>query len=123
MRRGAGAAPRREGDDLIDASRAFLHEAISDAYHQAEIDGRYCSGESRMRCQLAACFATEACAQAVDLVHEVAGSTAFRIGHAIERNHRDTTVLKRHAYMSTSRYEDVGKMIFGLPPDFWALLL
>lgn len=108
---------------LIDASRAFLHETISDAYQQAELDGRYCSEESRMRCQLAACFATEACAQAVDLVHEVAGTTAIRIGHGIERNHRDTTVLARHAYMSTSRYEDVGKMIFGLPPDFFALLL
>ena len=76
-----------------------------------------------MRCQLAACFATEACAQAVDLVHEVAGTTAIRIGHGIERNHRDATVLRRHAYMSTWQYEDVGKMIFGLPPDFFALLL
>ena len=108
---------------LTDASRAFVHETISDAYHQAELDGRYCSHESRMRCQLAACFATEACAQAVDLVHEVAGTTAFRIGHGIERNHRDATVLRRHAYMSTWQYEDVGKMIFGLPPDFFALLL
>ena len=72
-----------------------------------------------MRCQLAASFATETSCGAVDLVHEVAGSSSIRIGHGIERHHRDVHVLARHAYMSTSRYLDVGKLIFGLPADFW----
>ena len=107
---------------LLDASRVSLETAVSAAYADAERDGRY-SEATKMRCQLAACFTAEACAQAVDLVHEIAGSSSIRIGRGIERHHRDIHVLARHASKSTSRYEDVGKMLFGLPPDFFILRL
>ena len=30
-------------------------------------------------------------------------------------------VLTQHTFKSSSRYEDVGKMFFGLPPSFWVL--
>ena len=76
-----------------------------------------------MRCQLAACFGAEACAQAVDLVCEAAGTSAIRIEHGIERHHRDIHVLTQHVDKSYSRYEDVGKMMFGLPPSFFLLRL
>ena len=107
---------------LLDASRAFLHSAISEAQSQAEREGRL-SDESRMGCQLAACFGAEACAEAVDLVHEAAGSSAIRTEHGIERHHRDIHVLTQHTTKSWSRYEDVGKMLFGLPPGFFTLEL
>ena len=107
---------------LVDASRAYLDASISEAYAEVERDGHYCEA-TKIRCQLAACFGVEACAQAVDLVHQASGSTAIRIEHGIERHHRDIHVLTQHAYKSTSRYEDVGKMLFGLPPTFWTLRL
>jgi alkylation response protein AidB-like acyl-CoA dehydrogenase len=103
---------------LVDASRAYLNASISNAYDEAA-QGARPSDASIMSCQLAASHATEACAQAVRLVHEVAGSSSIRIGRGIERHHRDVTVLTTHAYMSAERYEDVGKMLFGQPPDFW----
>jgi alkylation response protein AidB-like acyl-CoA dehydrogenase len=103
---------------LVDASRAYLNAAISEAYEEAARDGRS-SEAAVMRCQLAASHATEACAEAVGLVHEVAGTSSIRIGRGIERHHRDVLVLTTHAYMSSERYEDVGKMLFGQPPDFW----
>jgi alkylation response protein AidB-like acyl-CoA dehydrogenase len=107
---------------LADASRAFLDAAISEAYADAERDG-HATEAAKIRCQLAACFGAEACAEAVDLVHEAAGSSAIRIEHGIERHHRDVHVLCQHATKSYSRYEDVGKMLFGLPPGFFALEL
>jgi alkylation response protein AidB-like acyl-CoA dehydrogenase len=107
---------------LVDASRDSLHAAISEAYEGAERD-RGLSEAARIRCQLAACFGAEACAQAVDLVCEAAGTTAIRIEHGIERHHRDIHVLARHADKSSSRYEDVGRMMFGLPPTFFTLKL
>ncbi len=107
---------------LVDASRAFVHAAASEAFADAEIDGRY-SEATKLRCQLAACVGVEACAQAVDLVHEAAGSSAIRLEHGFERYHRDAHALTQHAYKSYSRYEDVGKMLFGLPPAFWILEL
>jgi alkylation response protein AidB-like acyl-CoA dehydrogenase len=105
---------------LADASRASVHSVVSQAFREAQVDGRY-SEDSKLRCQLAACFAAEACAQAVDLVHEAAGSSAIRLEHGFERRHRDAHVLTQHAYKSTSRYADVGKVLFGLPPGFWSL--
>ena len=105
---------------LVDASRAFVHAATSEAFAEAEVGGRY-SEASKLRCQLAACFGVEACAQAVDLVHEVAGGSAIRLEHGFERHHRDIHTLTQHTFKSSSRYEDVGKMLFGLPPDFWVL--
>ncbi len=105
---------------LVDASRAFVHAATSEAFAEAEVGGRY-SEASKLRCQLAACFGVEACAQAVDLVHEVAGGSAIRLEHGFERHHRDIHTLTQHTFKSSSRYEDVGKMLFGLPPSFWVL--
>jgi indole-3-acetate monooxygenase len=107
---------------LVDAGRAYLDASISEAYAEVERDGHY--GEAtKIRCQLAECFGAQACAQAVDLVYEASGATAIRIEHGIERHHRDIHVLTQHAYKAYPRYEDAGKMIFGLPPTFWTLRL
>ncbi|MEN8159767.1 MAG: acyl-CoA dehydrogenase family protein [Myxococcota bacterium] len=105
---------------LTDASRAFLNAAASEAYADAERAGRY-SEETRVRCQLAASFGTESCAEAVDLVCAAAGSSAIRLEHGFERHHRDVHALTKHTYRSPARYEDIGKILFGLPPDFWVL--
>ena len=107
---------------LVDAGRAYLSQSISEAFEEAERNGR--AGEaSVVRCQLAASYATEASAEAVGLVREASGTTSIRIGHGIERHQRDVLVLTTHAYMSSARYEDVGKMLFGQPPDFWVFEL
>ncbi len=105
---------------LVDASRASIHTAISQACADAEAKGRY-SQETMLRCQLAACFGAEACAQAVDLVCEAAGSSAVRLEHRFERHLRDVHALTKHTYKGYARYEDVGKLLFGLPPSFWIL--
>ncbi len=107
---------------LVDASRATLYASISNAYREAERHGGL-SDASAMQCQLAACFTAEACAQAVDLVHEAAGTSGIRLEHGFERHHRDIHVLTQHGDKSPSRYEDVGKMMFGLPPNILFLRL
>ena len=105
---------------LVDASRDYLRSAISNAYADVEAEGRF-SEDSRLRCQLAACFAAEACAQAVDLVCDAAGSSAGRLEYRFERHHRDIHFLTKHASKSYARYEDVGKMMFGMAPLFFTL--
>jgi len=107
---------------LVDASRSYLYAAISDAYADAERDGQF-SEDTKLRCQLAACFGAEHCAQAVDLVHEAVGTTGGRLGHGFERHYRDIHFLSQHASKSYQRYEDVGKMLFGRPPDYFLLEL
>jgi alkylation response protein AidB-like acyl-CoA dehydrogenase len=108
---------------LIDASRATSAEAMSALYNDASESGRSYTQASKIKAQLAACFATQACADAVDLVYEVAGSSSIRLEHPFERYHRDIHVITQHAYRSTERYGDVGKMLYGMQPEFWTLEL
>jgi alkylation response protein AidB-like acyl-CoA dehydrogenase len=100
-----------------------LHDAINKLYDDSAASGRSYSEEAKIKAQLAAVFATQAAARAVDLVHEVAGSSSVRLAHPFERHHRDVHVLTQHAYRQTARYEDVGKMLFGMQPEFWTMEL
>jgi len=107
---------------LVDAAREYLYAAVSEAYTEAERD-RTLSQRTKMRCQLAACFAAETCAEAVGLVHQAAGTTGIRAEAGFERHFRDVHTLTQHASKSYARYESVGKMLFGLPPDWFILSL
>ena len=107
---------------LLEAGRSFLHAAITDAYAESERTGGI-SEDTKIRCQLANCFGAESSAKAVDLVHDAAGTTAIRLEHGFERHHRDIHVLTQHADKSSARYVSVGRMLFGLPPDFFILEL
>lgn len=105
---------------LLDASRAYIHESVSEAYAIAE-RREPLTTEVKVRCQLAANFAAESCAEAVRLVHEVAGSSGVRIEAGFERHFRDAHTLSQHASKSYMRYASVGQLLFGLPSD-WFLL-
>ncbi len=107
---------------LVDASRVYLFETISMAYADCERDG-IISDESVERCQLAACFSAEACAKAVDLVHEAVGIHGTRLEAGFERHFRDIHTLTQHAARSYARYEDVGKMMFGIHPNWFLLTI
>jgi indole-3-acetate monooxygenase len=107
---------------LVDASRAYMYAAATEACAQAEAAPPL-SASAKMRCQLAACFTAEACAAAVDLVHQAAGTTGIREGAGLERHFRDIHTLTQHASKSYARYGSVGRMIFGLPSDWFVLNL
>ena len=107
---------------LLDASRAYLHDSISDAYAIAE-RGEPLTTDAKVRCQLAACFAAEACAEAVRLVHEAAGTSAIRLGQRFERHFRDAHTLSQHASKSYARYASAGQMLFNVPTDWFVLAL
>ena len=104
---------------LLDAARCFLYSSISEAVDAAAVGALPMS--TKHRCQLAACWAAEACGQAVDLVHEAAGTTSIRLEGGIERHFRDVHVLTQHASKSVIRYQDVGKQMFGLPQEWFIL--
>lgn len=106
---------------LLDSCRLYLHQSITDGVTEAGQGG--ITEATKHRMQLAACWAAEACAQAVDLVHEAAGTTAIRLEGGIERHFRDVHVLTQHASKSVIRYQDVGKQMFGLPTDWFILNL
>lgn len=108
---------------LVDASRLYVHESVSTAMRASEAREIPLDNDIKWQLQLSGCFAAEQAAKAVDLVHEAVGSTGFRNGAGFERYFRDAHVLTQHASKNVHRYEDVGKMMYGLPQTWFALNL
>jgi alkylation response protein AidB-like acyl-CoA dehydrogenase len=106
-----------EAEALLGAARAYLYESLADAWNTA-LEGQPLSLKQKIKIQLATSYAIRAAADAVDLVHRAAGTTAIRQNHPFERHFRDVHVITQHAFGSTSRYESVGKILFGLDSDW-----
>ncbi len=110
-----------EATAMVGAARAYLHTSLDGAY-RAACEGRLLNREERIQVQLATVYAIRSTADAVDLVCRAAGTRSIREGSSLQRHLRDSLVITRHAYASTSRYESVGKLLFGLETDwpfFW----
>jgi alkylation response protein AidB-like acyl-CoA dehydrogenase len=102
---------------LIQAGRHTIRATVADALEQVEGGGRI-SGPSCVPMGLAASFALDSAVKAIELLHESAGSTAFRDECPIQRRFRDLQTLRQNAIASWSRYESLGKMILGRPSDW-----
>ena len=104
----------------VESARAYLHEAF-DAAWQAALDGRSLDLAGKARLQLASSHAPIAAAEAVDLIHSLAGTAGIRNDQAFQRHFRDAHVITQHAFVCESRMEAVGQVRFGLDPN-WAFL-
>jgi len=105
----------------VNASRDTLHAAAGAAYDELEASGEGLSGDAKLRLQLAITYAAEACAEAVRLVHDVAGSSGIRLEQPFERHFRDAHTLTQHASKNSARYVTCGRLLFGLENDWTAL--
>jgi hypothetical protein len=59
----------------------------------------------------------------VELMYSVAGTSGIYTRHPMERYFHDMQVLKQHGFASENRYETVGQVYLGLPPEFTAVEL
>ena len=107
-----------EAEAMVGAARAYLHESVNEAYESA-LEGRLINPQQKTKIQLATAYAVRSSADAVDLACRAAGTTAIRETSLLEKHFRDVQVITKHAGASTSRYESVGKLMFGLETD-WA---
>ena len=104
----------------VESARAYLHEAF-DAAWQGALDGRSLDLAGKARLQLASSHAPIAAAEAVDLIHSLAGTAGIRNDQAFQRHFRDVHVITQHAFVCESRMEAVGQVRFGLDPN-WPFL-
>jgi alkylation response protein AidB-like acyl-CoA dehydrogenase len=103
---------------LVEASRDTLYRASSEAYDDVNSSGALLSIDSKVRLQLAVCFAAEACAEAVRFVSDAIGTSSIRLEQPFERHFRDTHVLLQHSSKNRTRYASAGRLMFGLPNDW-----
>jgi indole-3-acetate monooxygenase len=102
----------------VEASRDTLYRAAEAAYDDVVRSNALLSRDAKIRLQLAACFAAEACAEAVRFVNDAVGTSSIRIGQLFERHFRDAHVLLQHSSKSSARYGSAGRLMFGLENDW-----
>jgi len=101
----------------VNAARDTLHSAAQEGYDEAAT-GQLLSSATKIRLQVAVCFAAEVCAEAVRLVDDLVGASSIRLGQPFERHFRDAHTLTQHSSKSTPRYASAGRLLFGLENDW-----
>jgi alkylation response protein AidB-like acyl-CoA dehydrogenase len=102
----------------VEAARDTLYRAAEEAYEDVAHSTSLLSVASKIRLQLAVCFAAEACAEAVRFVNDAVGTSSIRLEHPFERHFRDAHVLLQHSSKSSARYGSAGRLMFGLDNDW-----
>jgi indole-3-acetate monooxygenase len=102
---------------LIQAARHTVQVTVAEGWEAVQ-DGPRITGPTSVPMGLAASFALDASVQAMELIYESAGSTAFRDESPLQQRFRDLSTLRQNAIASWSRYESLGKIIFGRDSDW-----
>jgi indole-3-acetate monooxygenase len=70
------------------------------------------------RAALAGAHAASTAATVVGMVHQLGGTTGIYERSPLERHFRDANTLRHHGFMSENRFEVVGQVYLGVPPEF-----
>jgi indole-3-acetate monooxygenase len=106
-----------EAEAVLGASRAFLHEALREAWDWA-LAGNRIDMQRKMKLQMAATHAAAAAAHIVDLVHTAVGASGIREEQRFQRHFRDAHTITQHAFISASRYDSAGQHYLGVPIEW-----
>ena len=105
-----------QAEGLLNAGRAYFYQVNDEVWRKGEA-GESFSLDDRARVRLGVVTAVKLALQAVDLVADVAGMNAAQTACPIERCWRDVHTASQHVLMNTSRFEVVGRVLLGLPPN------
>ena len=114
--RASAQAKVAKAEAILRSGRLLLYDTLSTAWEMT-LAGETLSLTQKADLLLANTHAAASATKAVELMYSVAGTSAIRTTSPLERYFRDIQVLKHHALAAESRYETVGQVYLGLPPD------
>jgi alkylation response protein AidB-like acyl-CoA dehydrogenase len=115
--RASAQAKLAQAEAILRAGRVFLYDTLSETW-AATVAGEPLSLRQKADVQLAMTHAVQSAVQAVELMYRMAGTSGVYTRSPLERSFRDVQVLRHHAFGAETRYETVGQVYLGLPPDF-----
>jgi alkylation response protein AidB-like acyl-CoA dehydrogenase len=98
------------------ASRAFLAEALGEAWAMAE-PPEPLGLAIRARVRLAAIHALQTAAEVGDYAYKAAGTDGIFVGAPLERRFRDLHTVSQQIQARLANFEPVGKVLLGQEPD------
>ncbi len=114
--RASAQAKLAKAEAILRSARLLLYDTLSEAWERT-VSGETPSLNQKADLLLATTHAASSATKAVELVYSVAGTSGIRAGSPLERYFRDVQVLRHHALAAETRYETVGQVYLGLPPD------
>jgi alkylation response protein AidB-like acyl-CoA dehydrogenase len=115
--RASAQAKVAKAEGVLRSARLLLYDTLGLAW-EATLKGETPSLSQKADLLLAITHAANSATKAVELMYSVAGTSGIRTSSPLERYFRDIQVLKHHALAAETRYETVGQVYLGLPPDF-----
>lgn len=104
-----------QAEGLLRAARAYFYKSNQEIWRKGEA-GESFDLQDRAHARLAGVTAAKLAVQAVDLVADAAGMSSAQTSCPIERCWRDVHTASQHLLMNSSRFEVVGRVLFGLDP-------
>jgi len=105
-----------EAEALFAAARAFVFDAIDEAWTRAQAEGDI-ELRHRVRLRLAATHATISAARAVDLMYNAGGGTVVYASSPLQRHFRDIHVATQHTLVAPATLELAGRVLLGVETD------
>jgi indole-3-acetate monooxygenase len=105
-----------KAEGLLRSARAYLFDRMTNAWDRA-VAGEVLSLEEKTEILLACTQTIAACVEATDLMYSCAGTSGIFKRNRLERLFRDVQVLRHHGFVNESRFETVGQVWMGLPPE------
>jgi alkylation response protein AidB-like acyl-CoA dehydrogenase len=102
-----------EAETRLRGARAFVLEAVEEAWQEVLAE-RAPTPKQRALVQLACSQAVAACARAVEIVHEAAGTSANFVSSPLERRMRDVHVVGQHIMVSRALVEPAARVLLGM---------
>ncbi len=115
--RASAQAKLAQAEAILRAGRVLLYDTLRETW-EATLAGETISLKQKADVLLAMTHAVSSAVKAVDLMYSVAGTSGIYTRSPLERCFRDVQVLRHHAFGAETRYETVGQVYLGLPPDF-----
>jgi alkylation response protein AidB-like acyl-CoA dehydrogenase len=101
----------------LSAARSYFYDSLAKAWEAAQ-QGPI-GVEERKHLQLAASYAAESAAAAVDCIHaSIGGNGVLEGNHAFGRHFRDVHTITQHALCSPARFESIGQIMLGMETDW-----
>jgi alkylation response protein AidB-like acyl-CoA dehydrogenase len=115
--RASAQAKLAQAEAIWRAGRVFLYDTLCETW-EATVAGEALSPRHKADVLLALTHEVQSAVQAVELMYHMAGTSGVYTQSPLERYFRDVQVLRHHAFGAETRYETVGQVYLGLPPDF-----
>jgi len=105
-----------DAEASLRAARAFLYDALQDAWNAAE-QGRPVTTMQSAILRLACVHAAKAACEAVELAYHTAGSVSLFDASPLQRALRDVHAVRQHMMVADRYRQDVGRVLLGLEPQ------